>query len=142
MWDALKDAAIKGKPETLIFLLEKDNDSEFLNHQDFEGMNLLMHAATNGKHKVVEAMCSMKGIELNLENADNETALMLSAKKGHIIVADLLLKAKANPLNSQNKVFYQSADNSIKIKLREMMQSHKETEKEANKGILESCVIS
>ena len=62
---------------------------------EFEGMTLLMAAATGG-HKAMVWMLLQGGAHVNLQNSIGWTALMMAAGRGRTTTVQVLLDAKAD----------------------------------------------
>jgi len=120
LWNSLKEAINESNLEAFNFLINKN--SKFLNHQDNDGMTLLMHACIAGQDHIVESICSLCKDSIDLENKSNETALVICTKKGFVSIIKILLKFKAKAIDSSGKLFYEYADSQIKkMELRDIL---------------------
>ena len=72
---------------------DNNNDKinvQLLNHQNENGNTALMIAISNGHYEIAKLLLN-KGCDKTIKNKDNETALILAARKGATELVDLIL---------------------------------------------------
>lgn len=118
LWDTLKKAIENGQLEVFNFLI-RDN-LPLLKHKDSDGMNLLMYACANKQSEIVKIICvyHQEDIDINTENNNGETALVISAKKIDYTSAQILINAKASATDSKGRLFYGYTDLKFRLQMR------------------------
>ena len=61
-----------------------------------------MWAAENGHLDIVDSLLKKKGIDVNLQNVNGYTALMLATQRGHLDVVNRLLEENVIDVNIQD----------------------------------------
>ena len=83
------------------------------------GASTLIRASDRGYLEIVQALLGREGTDVNKGDYDDNTALHLAARDGHIEVARALLQAGANARKSNNRgktpLHYASENGTIKI---------------------------
>ncbi len=92
-------AALSGRDDAVVFLLDRGAD---VNNRANYGLTPLMAAANNGHESTVRLLLA-RGADVNA-NRDDDTALSLALRRGHLMVANLLLQAGAEPSNGDDEV--------------------------------------
>lgn len=60
------------------------------------GQSTLMHAVVNDKYEIAEFLVR-NGVDTNIQDYGGATALHIAARKGSVVMTELLLKNGANP---------------------------------------------
>ena len=82
VWDTSMAAMRMGSTNIIRRLLEHDCGLA-INHQDSNGWTLLMHAAEKGAHPMVEDLIAIEGIDLQIKNNEDKTALDIAYEKNY-----------------------------------------------------------
>ncbi len=73
-----------------------------LNYQDDIGWTQLMHAVKRGDLKMVEALLSVPGVNVNAKSKRGRTALMIAAGEGNPAIVKKLLSKRGIQVDAQN----------------------------------------
>ena len=114
----LLDFIKEGNTESVIKLLQT-NGAETLNELDEDGMGLIHWAADRGYHKIIEILIS-HGANVNLRDAEMQTALHYSAGCGHIECISVLLKNNAD-CNLKDDAGLEPKDVAIDAKVKDLL---------------------
>ena len=86
-----------------------------------EKKKALMYASVYGNTEIVKLLIEKEGIDVNIQDNDGNTALILASKNGHIGIVDILIDEKLDILYKLKK------ETEIEGKLEEFRKIKKET---------------
>ena len=87
----MQEAAENGKLATLFSYLPGLEKDGAVNKQDENGITALMLAADRELSPLVEFLLTVKGVDVNIQDSDGQTALHYAALVGNLEVTKLLI---------------------------------------------------